>query len=299
MRVVITGGTGFIGSILTEKLKKKGHEAVILTRKPSSQHNGVQYVQWLTDHASPENEIGHVDAFVNLAGVSIDDGRWSEERKKQIYDSRITATQEVLRIMRTLPEKPSVLVNASAIGIYPTSLTAEYTEETTEVGEDFLAQTVHDWEKLAGQANDIGVRTVYTRFGIVLGKDGGALPLIKLPYQLFAGGKIGSGNQWFSWVHVEDVANAIIFSIENEDVEGPVNVVAPSPMHMNAFGKTIGKVLHRPHWFTVPSFAMELALGEKSIVVLQGQHVLPKKLLTNGFTFDYPSLRPALENLLK
>ncbi|PIC85550.1 TIGR01777 family protein [Sporosarcina sp. P20a] len=299
MKVVITGGTGFIGSILTKKLQDNGHEVVVLTRKPSSQHNGVHHVQWLTDHASPENEIGQADAFVNLAGVSIDDGRWSEERKKQIYDSRITATQEVLRMIRTLPKKPRVLVNASAIGIYPTSLTAEYTENSTAVGDDFLAKTVYDWEQLAGQANEMGVRTVYTRFGIVLGKDGGALPLIKLPYQLFAGGKIGSGNQWFSWVHVEDVANAILFSIENDDVEGPVNVVAPSPMHMNAFGKTIGKVLHRPHWFPVPSFAMEATLGEKSIVVLQGQHVIPEKLLANGFTFDYPSLRPALENLLK
>ncbi|PIC78950.1 TIGR01777 family protein [Sporosarcina sp. P18a] len=299
MKVVIAGGTGFIGSILTEKLKDNGHEVVILTRKPSSKQNGIQYVQWLTDHTSPENEVGQVDAFVNLAGVSIDDSRWSKERKKQIYDSRITATQEVLRIIRRLPKKPRVLVNASAIGIYPTSLTAEYTEDSSAVGDDFLAKTVSDWENLAGQANEMGVRTVCTRFGIVLGKEGGALPLIKLPYQLFAGGKIGSGNQWFSWVHVEDVASAILFSIENDDVEGPVNVVAPSPMHMNAFGKTIGKVLHRPHWFPVPSFAMKVALGEKSIVVLQGQHVLPKKLLANGFTFTYPSLRPALEDLLK
>ncbi|PID13802.1 TIGR01777 family protein [Sporosarcina sp. P34] len=299
MKVVIAGGTGFIGSILTEKLKDNGHEVVVLTRKPSSKQSGIQYVQWLTDHTSPENEVGQVDAFVNLAGVSIDDSRWTKERKKQIYDSRITATQEVLRIIRRLPKKPRVLVNASAIGIYPTSLTAEYTEDSSEVGGDFLAKTVYDWENLAGQANEMGVRTVCTRFGIVLGKEGGALPLIKLPYQLFAGGKIGSGNQWFSWVHVEDVASAILFSIENEDVEGPVNVVAPSPMHMNAFGKTIGKILHRPHWFPVPSFAMKVALGEKSIVVLQGQHVLPKKLLANGFTFTYPSLRPALEDLLK
>ncbi|PID24385.1 TIGR01777 family oxidoreductase [Sporosarcina sp. P7] len=299
MKVVIAGGTGFIGSILTEKLKDNGHEVVILTRKPSSKQNGIQYVQWLTDHTSPENEVGQVDAFVNLAGVSIDDSRWSKERKKQIYDSRITATQEILRIIRRLPKKPRVLVNASAIGIYPTSLTAEYTEDSSAVGDDFLAKTVSDWENLAGQANEMGVRTVCTRFGIVLGKEGGALPLIKLPYQLFAGGKIGSGNQWFSWVHVEDVASAILFAIENDCVEGPVNVVAPSPMHMNAFGKTIGKVLHRPHWFPVPSFAMKVALGEKSIVVLQGQHVVPKKLLANGFTFTYPSLRPALEDLLK
>ncbi|WP_153722110.1 TIGR01777 family oxidoreductase [Sporosarcina cascadiensis] len=298
MKVAITGGTGFIGSILTAKLQQKGHEVIILTRKPSYEQDGVQYVQWLTDQAAPENEISHLDAIVNLAGVSIDEGRWTSERKKAIHDSRITATQEVLRILRILPEKPSVLVNASAIGIYPPSLTAEYTDSSAAVGDNFLAKTVFDWENLAGHAGDLGVRTVFTRFGIVLGKKGGALPLIKLPYQLFAGGKIGSGNQWFSWVHVADVANSITFSLENETMEGPVNVVAPSPMHMNAFGKTIGKVLGRPHWFPVPSFAMELALGEKSIIVLEGQHVLPAKLLKNGFTFQYPSLEPALKDLL-
>lgn len=298
MRVVITGGTGFIGSILTKKLQKQGHDVVIFTRKPSSTHDGVNYVQWVTDHAAPENEVGDIDAIVNLAGVSIDDGRWTDERKKRIYASRMTATNEVLRIIKALPTKPSVLVNASAIGIYPPSLTAEYTEDSTEVGEDFLARTVFDWEKLAHTASNLGVRTVFTRFGIVLGKDGGALPLIQLPYKLFAGGKIGSGNQWFSWVHVEDVANAILFSLENEVIEGPVNVVAPSAMHMNAFGKTIAKVLRRPHWFPVPSIAMKLALGEKSIIVLEGQHVVPKKLLTNGFTFSYPSLEPALKDLL-
>ncbi|AXH99934.1 TIGR01777 family protein [Sporosarcina sp. PTS2304] len=298
MKVVITGGTGFIGSILTEKLQKQGHDVIIFTRKPSSQHNGVQYVQWLTDHASPEDEVGEIDAIVNLAGVSIDDGRWTEERKKQIHDSRITATEEVLRIIQALPKKPAVLVNASAIGIYPPSLTAKYTEESQAVGDDFLARTVYDWENLAQTATNFGVRTVCTRFGIVLGKNGGALPLIQLPYKLFAGGKIGSGNQWFSWVHVEDVARAILFSVENDSVKGPVNVVAPSPMHMNAFGKTIANVLHRPHWFPVPSFAMELALGEKSIIVLKGQHVIPKKLLENGFTFSYPSLEPALKDLL-
>ncbi|MEK4026070.1 TIGR01777 family oxidoreductase [Sporosarcina sp. FSL W7-1283] len=298
MRVVITGGTGFIGSILTAKLRESGHDVIILTRKPSFEQNGVQYVQWLTDNASPENELGQVDAVVNLAGVSINDGRWTIERKKQIHDSRITATQEVLRILRSLPEKPSVLVNGSAIGIYPPSLTEEYTESSIVVGDNFLAKTVYDWERLASHANDLGVRTVFTRFGIVLGKDGGALPLMKLPYLLYSGGKIGSGNQWFSWVHVEDVANAIIYSLENNAIEGPVNVVAPSPMHMNAFGKTVAKVLHRPHWFPVPSFVMELTLGEKSMIILQGQHVLPDKLLKNGFTFQYPSLKPALEDLL-
>lgn len=298
MRVVITGGTGFVGSTLTKKLKEQGHEVIIFTRKPSSEESGIRYIQWLTEEAAPENEISGIDAIVNLAGVSINEGRWTAERKKAIHDSRITATQEVLRIMRALPQTPKVLVNASAIGIYPPSLTAEYTEESTVVADNFLAKTVYDWERLAGQARELGVRTVFTRFGIILGKEGGALPLLSLPYKLFAGGRIGSGNQWYSWVHVEDVANAILFSLENESVEGPVNVVAPSPMHMNAFGRTVANVLNRPHWFPVPSFAMDLALGEKSIVVLEGQHVLPEKLLANGFTFQYPSLKPALESLL-
>lgn len=298
MRVIITGGTGFIGGVLAKKLRTHNHEIVILTRKPSYTEDGIQYVQWLADGAAPEIEIGRADAIVNLAGVSINDGRWTAERKKQILDSRITATNEVLRIIRSLDEKPQVLVNASAIGIYPTSLTAEYTESSSEIGNDFLAQTVYAWEHLAKLAEEEGVRTVFTRFGIVLGKEGGALPLMKLPYQLFAGGKIGSGNQWFSWVHVDDVANAITFSIENEAIEGPVNVVAPSPMHMNAFGKTLAAVLKRPHWFPVPAFLMEAALGEKSIIVLQGQHVIPEKLLSHGFSFDFPSLKRALEDLL-
>lgn len=298
MRVIITGGTGFIGGVLTKKLREHNHEVVILTRKPSYTEDGIQYVQWLADGAAPEIEIGRADAIVNLAGVSINDGRWTEERKKQILDSRIIATNEVLRVIRSLDEKPRVLVNASAIGIYPTSFTAEYTESSSETGNDFLAQTVYAWEHLAKHAEEEGVRTVFTRFGIVLGKDGGALPLMKLPYQLFAGGKIGSGNQWFSWVHVNDVANAITFSIENEELEGPVNVVAPSPMHMNAFGKTLAAVLKRPHWFPVPAFLMEAALGEKSMIVLQGQHVIPEKLLAHGFSFEFPSLKRALEDLL-
>ena len=210
----------------------------------------------------------------------------------------MTATDQLVRIISALPEKPSVLINASAIGIYPASTDAVYTEESTEIATDFLSQTVHDWEKNAARVEAHGIRTVYMRFGVVLGKEGGALPLMTLPYKLFAGGTVGSGEQWVSWVHVTDVARAIVFAATSEKLRGPVNVTSPYPKKMKDFGQTIGAVLNRPHWFPVPSFAMKLALGQKSALVLEGQHVMPKVLLENGFEFSFPSLESALEDLL-
>ena len=177
--------------------------------------------------------------FINLAGVSINDGRWTPEHQKQIYDSRMTATDELIRIIKALPDKPSVLINASAIGIYPASIEAIYTEDSLEIANDFLARTVHDWEKKAASIEYDGIRTVFMRFGVVLGKEGGALPLMVLPYKMFVGGTVGSGKQWVSWVHVVDVARAISFASENDKISGPVNVTSPTPMKMKDFGKTI------------------------------------------------------------
>ena len=248
----------------------------------------ITYVNWLQHGTLPEIEIQNADVFINLAGVSINDGRWTKEHQKQIYDSRMIATAELIRIMKTLPKKPSVLVNASAIGIYPASESTIYTEKSNEIANDFLAQTVHDWEQKALHIEDEQTRTVCMRFGVVLGKEDGALPLMVLPYKLFAGGTVGSGEQWLSWVHVKDVVRAILFVIEKENIRGPVNVTSPFPKRMKYFGQTIGSVLHRPHWLPVPSFAMKLALGEKSALVLKGQHVLPDVLTKNGFEFSFP-----------
>lgn len=294
MKIVIAGGSGFVGQKLTEVLLQSGHEVVALSR---SAKNGA--VQWLTEGASPENKLGKIDAFVNLAGVSINDGRWSDEHQKQIYNSRMTATDELLRIISALPHKPAVLVNASAIGIYPSSESAIYTENSTAIADDFLGRTVDHWEQKAASVTAKGVRSVCMRFGVILGKGGGALPPMILPYKLFAGGKVGSGRQWLSWVHVEDVARAIAFAIEQENLQGPVNTTAPFPMQMDDFGKTIGSVMHRPHWFPVPSFIMKIALGKKSALVLEGQHVLPEKLLANGFVFKFPHLEQALQDILR
>ncbi|MDR7079284.1 uncharacterized protein (TIGR01777 family) [Neobacillus niacini] len=298
MKIVIAGGSGFIGQKLTDLLLAEGHTIVILTRKEKKSSIKVQYVKWLSDGASPENEIKNVDAFINLAGVSINDGRWNKSHQKQIYGSRMTATDELLRIISCLTEEPSVLINASAIGIYPASVKNVYTENSTEIADDFLGKTVHDWENKAKQLVEHSIRTVFMRFGVVLGKEGGALPLMALPYKLFVGGKVGSGEQWVSWVHVTDVVRAICFALENNRLSGAVNVTSPSPLQMNDFGKTIGAVLHRPHWFPVPSFVMKTVLGQKSALVLEGQHVMPQVLMEEGFEFTFPSLKPALEDLL-
>lgn len=298
MKIVIAGGSGFVGQALTKLLAEEGHELIILSRDASKRVHNISYVQWLQMGAAPEKAIQSADVFINLAGISINAGRWNREHQQQIYDSRMAATEELLRIIATLETKPSVLINASAIGIYPASDDTVYTEDSIDFATDFLAKTVADWEKKAAQAQNDSVRTAFMRFGVILGKDAGALPPMILPYKLFAGGTVGTGQQWISWVHIQDVARAISFVIQNENVQGPVNVTAPFPKRMAYFGKTIGTVLHRPHWLPVPSLMMKIALGKKSALVLEGQHVVPQKLLDNGFEFQYPTLEAALKNLL-
>ena len=299
MKIAITGGTGFVGEELTRLLLARGDEVYILTRKPKSPADNITYVKWLSQDAAPETQLEGVDAFVNLAGASINDGRWSEEQKKLIYTSRMDATNELLRIIRKLDKKPKVLVNASAVGIYPPSETATYTEASADLGSDFLAQTVRDWEILASRAEEDGLRVACGRFGIILGKDEGALPLMALPYKLFAGGTVGSGKQWLSWIHVKDVARALAFALDNDQLSGAFNVTAPNPKQMKDFGKEIAHALGRPHWIPVPSFALKTVLGDKSQLVLKGQRVLPTVLEQHGFQFKFPNLRSALADIYK
>lgn len=298
MRIVLAGGSGFVGQKITELLLKEGHEVVVLTRKEKPAEPGIQYVTWLTKDSAPEESIGSADAFINLAGVSINDGRWTKEHQKQIYDSRMIATDELLRIISTMTVKPSVFLNASAVGIYPTSETVIYTENSKEVDDGILGRTVRDWEQKASSLKDFGIRTVYMRFGLVLGKNEGALPLMVLPYKFFVGGKVGSGRQWVSWVHVKDVARAAIHLLNDEQSEGPFNITAPFPVRMNEFGKTIASTLHRPNLFPAPAFLMKTALGEKSTLVLEGQFVTSEKLVASGFEFEFPTLASALDDLL-
>ncbi|TYS13159.1 TIGR01777 family protein [Rossellomorea vietnamensis] len=299
MKAVISGGTGFVGTALTEELLNNGYEVSILTRNPDKHESrkNVSYVKWLSEGSRPEEDLNEVDIFINLAGESINSGRWTEERKKRILKSRIDATREMVRILENLEDKPSVFINASAIGFYEASDSKTHTEQSLDTSSNFLAETVKRWEAEASKAKDSGVRTAYTRFGIILGKDEGALPKMALPYKLFAGGTVGSGKQWMSWIHIGDIAKAIRFVIENKAIEGPVNLTAPTPVTMKELGKTLGDVLNRPHWIPAPGFAIKAALGEMSTLILEGQKVIPEVLNENGYTFQYPHLKEALQEI--
>ncbi|MGE7929961.1 TIGR01777 family oxidoreductase [Lysinibacillus xylanilyticus] len=298
MQIAIAGGTGFVGKALTKLLQDKGHEIIILTRNKTRRENDIQYVQWLQQGSRPEQLLNEVDAIVNLAGISLNNGRWTKKQKRAIYTSRMNATLEIVRIMEHLSSKPKVLVNASAVGVYSTSTSSIYTESSTDYATDFLGSTVYDWERHAVRAEKLGVRVALARFGVILGRENGALPSMLLPYKLHVGGTIGSGEQWLSWIHIEDVARAIYFAIMNDDMKGPFNVTAPNATRMKNFGKTIASIMERRHWMPVPSFVMRLALGEQSMLVLEGQHVLPTVLEKHHFTFKFPHLKEALQNLL-
>jgi uncharacterized protein (TIGR01777 family) len=297
MKIAITGGSGFVGTELTKLLHQKGHEVYILSRSNNQLNKDVHNIKWLSESENPEVQLNGIDAWVNLAGVSINDGRWTEQQKQKIYDSRMKATDEMIRIIDSVDIKPSVLINASAIGIYPPSQSATYTENSDARGDDFLAKTVEDWEKKASMVEKFGTRVLCSRFGIILGKDEGALPLISMPYKMFVGGKVGSGKQWLSWIHVEDVSRAILFAINTNKMKGPFNVTSPNPQNMNDFGKILAGVLKRPYWIPVPSIALKMALGDKSQLVLKGQRVLPEKLIANGFSFKFPELEQALQHI--
>lgn len=295
MKIAISGGTGLVGQALSTELIRNGHEVFILTRSKTNISANPQFVQWLNDGDQPENALEGVDAIVNLAGATINN-RWTDEYKHKILESRLRATSEINRIMEELNQKPTVLINASAVGYYGTSRTAEFSEQSAQ-GNDFLAETVARWETAASAANNLGVRVVLCRFGVILDKKGGALPRMALPYKLFGGGTIGSGQQWLSWIHIKDVVGGIIFAIENKQLSGPVNFSAPEPVIMDQFGKTLAKVINRPHWMPVPSVMLKLLLGEMSILVLEGQRVLPEKLLSAGYVFLFPHLQDALNDI--
>ena len=300
MKIAIAGGTGFIGKALMSYLQKQGHDIYILTRKKGmSTAENVHYVEWLTPESKPEAEIPSLNAIVNLAGEPINNGRWTKERKKQIVSSRLYATKKVVDLISKLDRKPEVLINASAIGIYGISREEVFTEATLKVGSDFLAQTVKAWEEEAKEAEQFGVRTVLARFGIVLDREEGALPRMVMPYRLFIGGKVGPGEQWVSWLHIRDAVRAIGFMINNKNISGAVNLTSPQPVTMEEFGRTIAHVLHRPHWLPVPSFALNLLFGEMSMLVLEGQRVLPEKIQKLGFDFSFPSLEEALFDILQ
>lgn len=297
MKIAISGGTGFIGKYLSTFFIQKGYTVYILTRKNKieTSNPNLQYVQWTPD--LPTFPLSSIDIVINLAGESIN-SRWTKKQKEAILNSRIQATRGLIKQLQTLSTKPHTFINASAIGYYGTSETESFTEQQETPGNDFLAETVFLWEQEACKARSLEIRTIYARFGVILGADGGALPKMLLPYQFYIGGTIGSGNQWLSWIHIDDVVRMIDFIIHKEEINGPLNITAPLPIRMKEFGEAMATIMRKPHWLPVPSFMLHALLGEMSILVLEGQHVLPSKAIEHGYQYTFPTIDHALQNIL-
>lgn len=291
LNILISGGTGFVGKHLTNRLINKGHHVFIITRTPQA-YESTENVTYLHYDAKL---LPRIHAVINLAGDSLF-GYWTKRKKERILSSRINTTQTLINLMKQLPEKPQAFISASAVGFYGTSHDVIFTEKTIQPGDDFLARVVVDWEKTARQAIDAGIRTVILRLGVILGEEG-ALPLMSLPVKLGVGGKIGSGEQWTSWIHIDDVISLILFSLENHQLEGPINATAPHPVRNKDLIRTLAYFLKRPYWFPTPASVMRLAMGEMSELITKGQFVLPQKALDNGFTFKYPTLEAALKEI--
>jgi hypothetical protein len=301
-RVVITGGSGLIGSALARELGQAGREVVVLSRDPEAldvQPIGVRALRWDGRTAEGWSEVADgAEAIVNLAGENIGAGRWTPERKERIRQSRLAAGAAVMEAIGAARRKPQVLVQASAVGYYGARGDELVTEETPP-GNDFLAQTCVAWEASTAPAEGVGVRRVVTRTGIVLSRAGGALPRLLTPYRLFVGGPLGSGRQWMPWIHIADQVGAIRFLIENAQARGAFNLSAPAPLTNSQFGRTLGRVLRRPSLLPAPAFALRRLLGEMSLVVLEGQRAVPERLLGLGYSFRFPEAKPALVDLAR
>ena len=276
MNVLITGGKGFIGTPLTRDLRNNGHTVTVTTRQRTDAKDSLT---WHPPDLIPQDIIRKFDAVINLAGEPIAPKRWSKERKERILSSRIKTTRALVESIKGILQgppsekgglkRPKVLVSASAIGYYGPH-GDEYVTEDTAPADDFLATVCKQWEAEAYKALDLGIRVVTVRIGGVLEADGGALPQMSLPFKFFLGGPIGSGRQWFSWIHRDDILGIIAFALENESLSGPLNLTAPNPVTNGEFSRALGKVLHRPSFFTVPGFVVQLTLGELGAVLLTG-----------------------------
>ncbi|MES1245527.1 MAG: TIGR01777 family oxidoreductase [Acidobacteriota bacterium] len=307
MRVVITGGTGLIGRALARHLGAAGYDAVVLTRSLSRTGPlppGVRAEQW--DGLSGKSWSHLLDgetAIVHLAGEGIADGRWTEERKRKIRDSRVLSGKAVLEAIQSAPARPKALLQGAAVGYYGPRGDDEVVEGQPP-GHGFLADLCVDWEASTAAAESLGVRRVVLRTGVVLAREGGALPRMAMPFKLMAGAPLGSGRQWLPWIHLADEIGAIRFLLEREDATGPFNLTAPKPVTNRELGDALGRALHRPNplqalGLGVPSPLFRAMLGEMADAVLDSQRVLPSRLLQLGYAFRYPDIDSALRDLYK
>lgn len=295
-RIAVTGASGLIGSALVTFLRGQGHSVVPVSRRDAVTPD---VVHWDPGRGILDaRALDGVDAIVHLAGERVDE-RWTASHKRAILESRISGTTLIAQVAAAICPRPQVLILASAVGYYGDRGDAVVDEETGP-GVGFLATVVRKWEAAAEPARAAGIRTVHTRFGLVLHRSGGALARLLPPFELGAGGKIAHGTQWMSWIARDDAISAISFALTTPSLHGPVNVTAPNPVTNSEFAKTLGRVLHRPAFATIPAFAVRLIYGELADeALLAGQRVLPHALERSGFAFQYPALEPALVHELR
>lgn len=294
MKIVVAGGTGFLGQPLVRTLLDRGDDVSVLTRHPSSVRAGRPLVWDGRSQGAWSDEAESAGAVINLAGENIADGRWTDERKRRLTDSRLSATSALVEAMRRSPANARVLVNASAVGYYGTARDQEL-DESSQRGNGFLAGLVDQWEAAAREAEPVA-RVVMLRFGVILAGDGGALRKMMLPFRFGAGGPIGDGQQWMSWIDREDVIRMILWAIDREDVRGAFNATSPNPVRNRDFARELGRAMHRPSFMPTPAFALRAAFGEMADeVLIGGQRVLPARAMKEGFTFAVPTLSESLE----
>ncbi|MCH8548076.1 MAG: TIGR01777 family oxidoreductase [Balneolaceae bacterium] len=296
-QILITGGTGFIGSYLREELLRAGNFLTVITRSPiaykAEEAKNQKFITW----DDMPSALEKTDVVINLAGETLFGKRWTESVKESIYNSRIKNTRRIVDAMRALVKKPSLFISASAVGIYGDCGDTVLTEES-EPGDDFLAKVCKDWEIEALLAEELGVRVAIPRIGIVLEKEGGVIEKMLLPFKLFAGGPVGSGEQYMPWIHMHDLCRAILLPMEKEDLKGPYNACSPEPETMRELASAMGRVMRRPSVFRVPEFVLKAALGEAAQPVVSSLRVKPEVLITNNFQFDYTDLETALADIL-
>jgi len=303
MKIIITGATGLIGKSLCKILTDRNDDVIVFTRNTDNAKKVLpfikKFVEW--DYAAPggwEKKINGADCVIHLAGANLFKKRWNKSYKKTILESRKLSTKCLVNAIMNAEKKPSTFICASAAGYYGDRANEILVEEKN-AGNDFLAKVCKAWEDEARQIEEIGIRRVSIRTGIVLSKEEGALKEMLPPFEKYVGGSLGSGKQWFPWIHIEDLVNIFIYAIDNNYIFGAVNACSPNPVRMEEFAKTLGKVLHKPSLSKVPEFVLKLVVGEGAKSILASLRVIPEKLIQNKFNFKYTNLKPALEDLLQ
>lgn len=298
MNILITGGTGFIGSELRDMLLQKGHYLTIITRSPKAYEDekakNQQFISWEDDLRAAMEKA---DAVINLAGASIFGQRWTEEVKRKILDSRVKSTRKLVQAAGDVENPPEIMISASAVGYYGDRDDDILTEDEP-AGNGFLSKVCKEWESAAREVEEYGVRLAIPRIGIVLETGGGAMQQMLTPFKMGVGGPIGSGDQYFPWIHMYDLCRGLIYPLENEVIKGAYNLSAPNPVTMEEFADKLGEVLNRPSFFRVPEFALNLVLGEAAEPILDSLRVQPKKLQQAGFEFKFQYLKEALAEIL-